>query len=427
MSSEKSVFGLININLKLRQHEFLFVTLMWLFSRLVLIIGMQFIAPSLHLNPIGFDEPGLDTLQVKNFTPHAGWELFTHWDGEHYRNIVTKGYTYITSNEQNNIAFFPIYPLIVRLFVSMGIHFDIAGTILSNVAFLGTLLIFYRWTNQLYNQSVARWTTAVMAWFPLSLFCSLAYTESFFLLFTITTLYTFQNQRYLWAALFGMFATASRPPGLVLIPSLLIVAWIERRPLSAYLSALAMSGGLMAFGLFCWLRFHEPLAFFRAQSGWPQPSWFELSRDIIMPVFNSNVPVYVYMAAIALITVIGLLIFYDPGWGYLAVGVLVVPLLAYFPALLQIMMPIIAIWLMWHFRRELHRILFVYGSCALGFLFLSGTKMSIHRHIYAIAPLSLLLGLLLSRHPRSGYIVMGSFGLILLFYSIRFAWWDWIG
>ncbi len=413
--------------LKWIKNDLLFVIVLWLVSRLVLVIGMQLIAPALPFSPISFDEPGLDTLQIKNFIPQAGWELFTHWDGEHYRNIVTQGYQYAVGNKQNNIVFFPIYPLIVGLFVSMGIPFNITGTVLSNTIFLADLLIFYQWIRQLYDRSVARWTTAVIAWLPMSLFCSLTYTESFFLLFTIVALYTFENQQYVWASLFGMFATATRPPGLVLIPTLLIVAWLERRPLVAYVSALAMSVGLIAFSLFCWLRFHEPFAFVRAQSGWPQPSWLELIRDIWMSLFNPDVPINIYITCIIWIAVVSLLLFHYPRWGYLTFGASVVPLLAYFTALLQIFIPVIGTWLMWHFRRQLNRVFLIYGWCSLCFLFLSGTKVSIHRYIYAIFPISLALGILLSRHPAVGHITIRVLGLLLFFHSIHFAWWQWIG
>jgi Gpi18-like mannosyltransferase len=427
MTIQNPKLNFINTSLKWRSDEILFVVFMWFLSRLVLTIGMQLIAPLHHFNPVSFNEPGLDTLQIKNFTPHLSWELFTHWDGEHYRNIVNKGYTYIINHKQNNIAFFPIYPAVVKLFVSAGIPFDIAGTILSNGTFLAALLVFYQWIDQLYNQSVARWSTAVMAWFPLSLFCSLTYTESFFLFFTISALYTFENRQYGWATLWGILATATRPPGLALIPALLLVAWLEHRHLRAYLSALMMAGGIMAFSLFCWIRFDEPMAFLLAQSDWHQPSWIDLCRDIIMPIFTINLPIYLYAMAIALITSIGILIRYYPGWGYAAMGLVGLPVVAYFTALLQILMPLTATWLMWHCRRQLNQVFLLYGWSALGFLLLSGTKMSIHRHIYAIAPLSLALGLLLSRYPRSGYATIGAFGLLLLSYSVRIAWWDWIG
>jgi Gpi18-like mannosyltransferase len=416
--------------------EFLFVLTMWLLSRLVIIIGMQIIAPTLHFKAISFDAPDLDTLQVKNFIPHLSWELFTHWDGEHYRNIITKGYKFAvdlfygeykySSGKQYNIAFFPVYPLAVKLLMSIGIPFDIAGTLISNIVFLIALVIFYPWINRIYGRSIARWTTAVMTWFPMSLFCTATYTESCFLLLTISTLICFESRQYIGASFLGVLATATRPPGLVLIPTLMIFSWVERRPLVAYLSAIMMAGGLMAFSVFCWYKFDQPFAFILAQGGWPQPSWLDLLQNITDSVLELGLPIYLYALIIAILITNLLLLFYSPAWGSLMAGVILIPLSAYYTIFLQILMPIIAVWLMWHFRQKLSPILFIYGCCFLAFLFLTGTKMSIHRHLYTIAPMSLALGILFSTNQRAGYLSMVSFGFLLLFYSIRFAWWDWI-
>jgi hypothetical protein len=426
---------LSNIQKQFKFDEFLFVFFMWFLSRLIITIGMQLIAPAIHLNPVSFSAIGQDTLQIKNFIPHPSWELFTHWDGEHYRNIVTKGYTYSTdlvykdhiyiSSQQYNTAFFPMYPLAVKIVMLMGIPFDIAGTLISNIVFLVTLLIFYPWINRMHGKSIARWTIAVMAWFPMSLFCSVTYTESSFLLLTISTLIYFESHQYIKASFFGILATATRPPGIVLIPALILFAWVERRPLVAYLSTIIMAGGLIAFSLFCWGRFNEPFAFLLAQSGWPQPSWAGLLKDIFGPVLEVELQTYIYGIAIALLIINGLLYRFST-WGYMLSVIIVFPFVAYYTALLQIVMPAIAIWLLWNFRKKISPVLLIYGCCFLIFLVLTGTKASLHRHIYTIAPMSLALGILFSTHPRAGYISIGSFGCLLLFYSVRFAWWDWI-
>jgi Gpi18-like mannosyltransferase len=432
---------LLNMQEQLKLHnlkldDFLFVFCMWILSRLIIVIGMQLIAPAADFKPIGFDAPGLDTLQVKNFTPHLSWELFTHWDGEHYQNITTKGYVYTvdlvhggytySDSRQDNVAFFPIYPLAVKLLMLIGIPFATAGTLISNGCFLIALLIFHPWVDRIYGHSIARWTTAVMAWFPMSLFCSVTYTESCFLLLTIATLICFENRQYVGASFLGILATATRPPGLVLIPALLLFAWVERRPLIAYLSAIMMAGGLIAFSVFCWYKFNQPFAFIFAQADWPQPSWFDLLKDIVDPVLELGLPMYLYILIVVIIIVNFILLFYRPVWGRLMATIILLPLTAYYTIFLQILMPIFAIWLMWYFRQKLTPMLFIYSCCFLAFLFMTGTKMSIHRHLYTIAPMSLALGILFSVNPRVGYISISLFGFLLLFYSIRFAWWDWI-
>jgi Mannosyltransferase (PIG-V) len=441
MTTKNLKSQLFNIQAKWKLNEWktddlMFVFWIWLLSRLVIAIGLQFIAPALHYSPISIDSSNPDTLQIKNFTPHLSWELFTHWDGEHYRNIATKGYTYhadlfhdgykYVSSQQYNIAFFPVYPLAVKILMLIGIPFDIAGTVISNLSFLLALMIFYFWTSRVHGYSIAKWSTAVMAWFPMSLFCTLTYTESFFLLFTIAALHYFETRQYVGATLWGMLATATRPTGLVLIPTLLIFSWYEHRQWRAYLSAMLMTGGLIAFSLFCWQQFNEPLAFVLAQAGWPQPSWLYLLKDIGRSILAIGLPDYAYViTAFLLLTIIGLL-FYRPAWASLMIGIIILPLSIFYVFLLQVIIPVFAVWLTWFSRKKINPILLIYGCCFLVFLLLTGTKASIHRHLYTMAPLSLGLGILLSQHPRAGYITIGAFGLVLLIYSIKFAWWDWI-
>jgi Gpi18-like mannosyltransferase len=408
--------------------SFLFVFFLWFTSRLLIVISMQLIAPLMVFNPVSFETPSLDTLQVKNFVPYPGWELFTHWDGEHYRNIVTKGYTYgILASKQYNVVFFPLYPLLVKILVSIGIPFDIAGTVLSNIVFLFALWILYRWLETTHSQSIARWTTAVMAWLPMSLFCSLTYTESFFLLFTTLALSSFENHRYYRAALWGMLATATRPPGFVLIPALLLFSWLERRSLAAYLSTVTMSGGILAHSIFCWIQFNQPFAFILAQSGWQQPSWIKIFKDTMIPLIKAQ-PSLHYSISIAIIAgIIGILMVYFPRWRYSLTGVSIVPFLLHSVSWLQMLTPILSVSLLWSFRHKINRMLLIYGWMLLAFLLWSGARSSTHRYIYTIIPISLALGMLFSKYPESGYVALLSFAALLYWYTIKFAWWEWVG
>jgi Mannosyltransferase (PIG-V) len=441
MATEDLKSDLLNMQIPLKLSEwktdgFLFVFMMWLLSRFVIILGLQLLAPTLHFPPVSFDSVGKDTLQIKNFTPHMSWDLFTHWDGEHYRNIATKGYAYnadliydgykYISSQQYNIAFSPLYPLVVKILMLLGIPFEVAGTVINNISFLFALLIFHFWNNRSHGHAIAKWTTAVMAWFPMSLFCTLTYTESFFLLFTIVALNRFESSQYVGATLFGILATATRPTGVVLIPTLLIFSWYECRHRRAYLSALLMTGGLIAFAVFCWQKFNEPMAFVLAQAGWPQPSWPELLKDIGNSISAMDLPGYVYVTISALLTIIIGLSFYRLAWASLLLGIIITPLLIFYVFLLQIIMPIFAMWLTWFSRKKTSPILLIYGCCFLVFLLITGTKASIHRHLYTMPSMSLSLGILFSQYPRAGYISIGIFGLVLLIYSIKFAWWDWI-
>lgn len=202
--------------------KIVFVITTWFFSRSVVILGMQFIAPMLHISPLVGHPLPLD--YVSGFVARSGWELFTHWDGAWYRKVAVFGYDYADDGQKHSIAFFPLFPLICRGFMSFGLPFDVAGPLTNNLSFLGALFLLYNWAEERYGVQVARWATSVLAWCPFSLFGTVAYTEGLFLFCTVGTLRSFDNCQYFRAAVWGALATATRSIGVVLIPAFLIVA-----------------------------------------------------------------------------------------------------------------------------------------------------------------------------------------------------------
>ncbi|MEO9124590.1 MAG: mannosyltransferase family protein [Microcoleus sp.] len=358
----------------------IFVIAMWFLSRSVIAIGMQLIAPLISQKPpvyalgppLGF---------VSGFLPKSGWELFSHWDGKWYVQIATSGYSYANDGEHHSVAFYPLYPLLMRGLMTLGIQVEVAGVLINSWAFLGALVLVYFWVEQRYDTSAAKWTTAVLSWCPFSLFCTVIYTEGLFLFLTASALRAFERGEYIWAAVWGALSTATRGPGVALIPTFLLTAWREKRPPLAYFAGLASALGLLSFSLYCALRFGDAFAFIHVQKAWVQPSWIEvLSKALKLQI-----------SAISRIVMIF-------GSGYL----------------------------LWFLRKRLTSIVLTYGFCSLVLLINSGALQSVNRYAYGIVSLSIALGLLLASKPRWGYGLMGLFGIFLLYISVRFASWRWV-
>ena len=159
----------------------IFVITMWFLSRSIIAIGMQVIAPS--LDPMPNSQPF-----VPGFVPKSGWELFSHWDGEWYTKIATLGYSYANDGQQHSVAFYPLFPLLIRGLMALGMRVEVAGVLINSLAFLGALLLVYFWVEERYDTGSAKWTTAVLAWCPFSIFCTVIYTEGLFLLLTAAAL-----------------------------------------------------------------------------------------------------------------------------------------------------------------------------------------------------------------------------------------------
>jgi Gpi18-like mannosyltransferase len=358
----------------------IFVIAMWFLSRSVIVIGMQVIAPLVSKNPpvytsrvpLGF---------VSGFLPKSGWELFSHWDGKWYLEIANLGYSYADDGEYHSVAFYPLFPLLMRGLMTLGMEAEVAGVLINSLAFLGALVLVYFWVEEQYDTGAAKWATSVLAWCPLSLFCTVIYTEGLFLLLTTAALRAFEKGEYIWAAFWGALTTATRGPGVALIPAFLLVAWREKRPPLAYVAGFASAIGFFSFSLYCAIRFGDALAFVHVQKAWLQPGWLEILSEALKGD----------IADISRIVMIF-------GSGYL----------------------------LWFFRKKLSMIVLIYGFCSLALLVSLGVLLSVNRFAYAIVPLSITMGLLAAAKPRWGYGLMGLFGVFLLYLSVRFASWQWV-
>jgi Gpi18-like mannosyltransferase len=405
------------------EHNLFFPTAMWLLSRFFILNAMLLIAPLLPAPANGIKA-----------TVDLG--VFSAWDTGWYHSIVTTGYQYGTDDRPYSVAFFPLFPLLVRITMNLGLPFELAGILVNNLAFLGALIVLFTWMKERHGIGIARWTTAVLAWCPLSLFCTVIYTEGVYLLFSTAALRAFDKKQYFWTAIWGTFATASRPTGIALVPAFVFAVWKERRGAIALLASLAAGGGLFLYSMYCLLRFDDALAFVNAQKAW-RPSlgfdwfrWGKMIAQIVVGGANWKAGKIVdpwHPLIVVIIIGCGYLLWHfhkklgrakvDYGFGALAFFLW---LLAGDP-LTNAVMIFGGIYLLWRLRAELNLITITYGFCGIGLLLASGGTISLNRLAYGIVSLSVVLGALLERYPRWGYMVMGFFLLLLTSFSVRFA------
>ena len=402
--------------------------MIWFFSRLLIITIMLLIAPLLPAPASGI-------------VPQFGWQVFAAWDGEWYEKIVTNGYEYLADGKQHNVAFFPLFPIIVKGIMALGLPFNVAGTLVNNFAFLGALLLVFRWVESSYGSSAARWTVAILAWCPFSLYGTVTYTEGLFLLLSTAALRAYEKQQYASVALWGAMASATRVTGAMLMPTFLFVTWREGRSATAYFASLATGCGLLLFCGYCWLRFGDPLAFVHVQRAWggsgglAWQEWLILVRQAIIGSIDANTGaiknptnglIFVCICAVAL-----LLWRFRQRLGSIKVGYVfcILGFLLWLLAgdrLLKLVMVFGGIFLLWHLRNQISRVVLVYGFFALALLLNAGRTISVDRYAYGIVSLSVALGLLLARYPRWGYVIIGFFMIILASFTIRFSQQLWV-
>ncbi|GBF81044.1 hypothetical protein [Aphanothece sacrum] len=409
--------------------DFWFVLAMWLLSRGLILIALLGLAPLLSAPP--------GAIQAQ-----FGWDVFSAWDSNFYEQIATTGYEGIGNTPGSNVAFFPLFPLIIRGFMSLGLSAKVAGILINNSALLGTLFVLYYWVKRTNGIKAACWTTAILAWCPLSLFGTVVYTEGLFLLFSTLALSAFDGEHYKKATGWGILATATRITGLALIPAFLLTAWRRNSPISVYLGSLFSGGGVLLYSGYCWLNFHDPIAFITVQhtqwqrkQGFDWEGWTKMFGEITLGIKNWEQgslqdPLHPLLFLLISILAYGLwhyrhrlgIIWFD--YGFFTLFFLLWLLVG--DPLLNTLFILGGICLLWQLRYEMNFVAFVYGLCALGLLLSSGGTISLNRLAYGIISLSLALGILVSQYTRWGYAILIFFTLLLMIFSVRFAQHQWV-
>jgi len=202
-------------------------------------------------------------------------DAFGRWDAHWYLDVAAHGYELRGAfpSVQSNVAFFPLYPWIVRL-VAAAVPGRGDGALylcalaVSNGAALGGLWLLWRMARQVTgDEETASRTVLYALLFPAGFVLSAPYPESLFLLLSVGSLGAALSGRAGLAGGLGLLLALTRPGGvLVAVP----LAWIalERggRRLPA-LAAAALPGlGLALHAAQLWRVTGDPLALFHAQA-----------------------------------------------------------------------------------------------------------------------------------------------------------------
>ena len=208
-------------------------------------------------------DPAGDPLEPPGFLSY-----WAHWDGAWYSEIALQGYG-IRAPEST--AFFPLYPLFVRLGSSLVGGPAVWGVVISLLCTAFALYFVYRIAEHLYGVRTARASTLALAFFPTAFILNAVYTEALFLALSAGAVWAARVRgNLLLAGVFGALAAATRNLGvLLLIP--LLFEWLRRRQALGLrgLAGLAfVPAGLFAYAVFLRQRFGDPLVFARQQSAY---------------------------------------------------------------------------------------------------------------------------------------------------------------
>lgn len=204
------------------------------------------------------------------------WDTFARYDAGHFEGIAWGGYAPV-ANGRSNIAYFPVYPMLMRAVGGLfgrhhGIYY-ISGIGVSWVCFaVAMVALFY-----LARLDLPKWraerAVVLTAIFPFAFFFGMIYSESTFLLFAVLAFYAFRTRRWMLGGISGAIATATRVPGILIVPALAWIAWRTAQPegrdrVRAALGVILASSGFAAYCLYIYHLTGNPLEWAATLERW---------------------------------------------------------------------------------------------------------------------------------------------------------------
>ena len=192
---------------------------------------------------------------------------FGNFDGVYYLLIAVKGYTV-------NAGFFPLFPLLIHIAsLPFGniLPFDprqyFTATILVNLSFLLSLIIFYKLIKLDFKENIAVWSIVFLLIFPTSFFFAVIYSESLFLLLSLISFYFARKKKWFLAGIIGALLSATRLVGIAIFPAVLYEYFKneKNKSLGKLASILLTPLGLISYSFYNFLKWGNPFYFIQAQ------------------------------------------------------------------------------------------------------------------------------------------------------------------
>ncbi len=204
------------------------------------------------------------------------------FDGVHYASIIRGGYRYEVPPPdtqdrhklEQNIAFFPLFPLLCQPCTRL-ISVNQAMVLVAHLCALAAGILLYLWVQRRIDEPTALWTVTLTFCWPPAVYYSYGYAEGLTLLLMVAALWLMDRRAFWPAAVVCGLATAARPTALAIAIVLLLAWWFNgdrsrgrRLALLVPLGLVATAGALAYAGYLTW-RFGSPLVYVdNFKAGW---------------------------------------------------------------------------------------------------------------------------------------------------------------
>lgn len=262
-------------------------------------------------------------------------ELQNRWDASWYVGIASGGYRRGAGGQFNNAAFFPAFPLTLRV-VAMATKvprtpeaWSWVGALLATAMFVTAMCYLYRLAG-LTGDAQPGAAVMTVSLYPFGVFFGAGYTESLFLLSCLAALWHLSRGDRLTATLWGVVAGLTRPIGWLLVIPLFWTVAKHRRDLRAgdVVPVLSPAIGLLLFCAYLAVLTGNPLEWVSAQSRWGRHyvGVAGLAQDVLVRIQQPTDAVNAIAGVFALLCVVPVWRAYGWGFGLFVALAVLVPL-----------------------------------------------------------------------------------------------------
>jgi Gpi18-like mannosyltransferase len=169
--------------------------------------------------------------KIPSFLDYCGsWNL---WDAPHYIDIASKGYAGSAENgEYLFLVFFPLYPLLIRLFHFVIPNYVLSALTVSTLCYGVGCMIAYRLISIDYSKRTSKKSLVLLSIYPFAFFFGGIMTESLFFMLIMAVFLAIRKHNWLAVGILGALASLSRSFGIfMIIPA--FAEWVQtERPVT---------------------------------------------------------------------------------------------------------------------------------------------------------------------------------------------------
>ncbi len=207
--------------------------------------------------------------------------LLTNWDGGWYLGIAEHGYdTSITYADDGhlrntNIAFFPLFPWLVRALVGLGLSGPVAAVTVAGLTGLAAAWGIALVGAHVGGRPVGLLLAVLWGALPHAVVQNMAYTESLFTALAAWALWAVLERRWVLAGALAAVAGLARPTAVAIVAAVAVACIVQifrgrpRAGAGPWLGALLAPVGYVGYLAWCAVQLHRPDAYFWMQDkGW---------------------------------------------------------------------------------------------------------------------------------------------------------------